>query len=995
MSFRVDGILFIEICEKFPINDPLRQPQNKQRGNKTMKIKYLAFAVSAALSNAVIAAEVVSEQDKENSEIKSLEVEQAQGEKKKDAKEDTEVIEVFGILSSLKQAQAIKKLADNVVDALVAEDIGKFPDENVAEALQRVPGISVTRNNGEGQTITIRGLSGQYNVTSFNGRKLASDNASRDFNYDVIASELVGKVEVHKTQYARLQEGAVGGVVNIFTRTPLQLGKAMSVSVEADYNERAEATNPKTSFIASDVFDNGNFGALVSLVHTKTTSRYDSYWSSWWHDNSYGDVGNDVPIPAGGDVNDIFRSPSFPKINMNRSERERTGGTIALQWLPTNELDINFDALYTTYDIESSGKVLSLAMPTAWGPFGEFTEFNVGEDGFLDSAAWNDATLELLEDSSPRKSETYQVGLNVNWVRDQFTFNFDGSLSEAENKNNGDTNFVVVRAGVDAAAINFDNGQSIPDISLSQALDENAVYGAHYSRIDGDNIKDKNSRFVLDGTYEPLDGIISTVYFGAGYSAQQKSKVHYGPKNGSIFAQDFLGAINPTYDAETVFIGGQEMWRLPNNVIIPGNGDNFGGNANVPESWASIDVDALYDFYQQLDPEAYQLVIPSLTESGGDTYTVKEETVHAYLEAKLEDELFGMPYLLDLGVRYVKTDVTSSGYSQDPANLVFGADGLPANDDWQDRTLANFKGSYSDVLPSMNFKLTITPDVVFRLAASEAIARPFLSQLRPITSYNPILTTDGDGRTKRTLYENDPGLSPYTAKQFDTAIEWYYSDNGNLAFASFFKELNAFVKNDITTETIAGEEFQVTRPYNDDENNALIRGYEIAWYQTFDEFLPASLAGFGITANYTLNNSVSGETDGEGNETPFWGLSKHQSNVSFFYERDGFSANIAYNKRSGYNARTAWHWTYETFGWVDNEQANASSWESLSVSLAYDVNDNLRITADGNNLLDPENVLGVNAINTELLSAAAAEGYYNLSAASYGRRYSVGIRYKF
>ncbi len=955
-----------------------------------MKLKYLTFAISAALSSSILATEL-----EKSTELSKEVIEEKTKAQSKDNAEEIEVIEVTGIISSLKEAQSIKKIADNVVDALVAEDIGKFPDENVAEALQRIPGISVTRNNGEGQTITIRGLTGGYNITSFNGRKLASDSGSRDFNYDVIASELVGKIEVHKTQKAKLQEGAVGGVVNIFTRRPLDLGDAVSVSVKADYNERAEATNPKTSFIASKTFNDGSLGALLSLVHTKTTSRYDSYWSSWWHDNTYGDIGNNAPIPAGGTVDDMFRSPSYPKINMNRSERERMGGTFALQWLPTEALDVNFDALYTTYNIDSSGKVLSLAMPTAWGPFGEYTDYNVGDDGFLDSASWNDATLELLEDSNPRKSDTYQLGLNANWVHDQLTLNFDASHSQAKNENDGDTKFVVVRAGVDAASINFDNGLAIPDISLSQALDENAKYGAHYSRIDGDNIKDTTTRVVIDGTYELNDSIVTELYFGAGYSMQDKDKVRYSPKNGSIFALDFMDQINPTYDAETVFIGGQEMWSLPANVIVPGNGDNFGGGANVPSSWASIDVDALYDFFEKLDPEAYQLVIPSLVKSGGSTYAVKEETYHAYIEAKIEDTLFDLPYMVDLGVRYVKTDVTSHGYSQDPANLQFDSEGIPVDDSWQERVLVNFKGSYSEILPSVNFKINLTPDVVFRLAASKAMARPNLNQLRPITEINPVLSPDADGRSKRSMYENDPGLAPYTAKMFDSALEWYYSETGNLAFASFFKELSAFVKNDISTETIAGQEFQVTRPYNDDENKALIRGYEIAWYQTFDEFLPESLAGFGISANYTYNNSVSGEFDSEGNEIPFWGLSKNQSNINLFYEQHGFSANIAYNKRSGYNAYKAWHWTYETWGWTDNEQANATNWDSLSVSMSYDINENLRITADANNLLDPEDNISVNAINTEMLTAGASEGRYGLSSASYGRRYSVGISYKF
>lgn len=945
-----------------------------------MKLKYLALAISAALNLTTHCA--LADESTQNQANDS------------DEKNPIEVVQIRGILSSLKEAQSIKQNSDNVVDALVAEDIGKFPDENVAEALQRIPGISVTRKNGEGQTVTIRGLTGNYNITSFNGRKLASDNAGRDFNYDVIASELVGKIEVHKTQQARLQEGAIGGIVNIFTRKPLDFGRAVSMSVEADYNERSTSTNPKLSFIAGDVFNEGTFGALVSLVHTQTSSRFDSYYSQNWHDYDYTEIVGDV-IPPGGQVNDIFRRSDFPKITMDRSERERSGGTLALQWLPTEELDVNFDVLYTAYDIEASGKVLSLALPSIYGPFGEYTEFNVGPDGFLDSASWNNAALELLESSSPRKSKTYQAGLNIDWVRDELSLNFDASHSAAKNEDDGDSNFVVVRAGIDSASINFDNGQPIPDINLSQPLDENADYGAHFSKKFGDTINDKTSRVALDGIYEPIDSRFTAVYFGLGYNSQEKDKANFAPKLGSIFAQDHLSDINPTYDAQTVFIGGQEMWLLPQEVIVPGNGDNFGGGANVPNSWPSINTDALYEFYRELDPVAYQQVIPSLSRNGGNSYTIEEETVHAYIETKFEDELFGLPYMLDIGVRYIRTDVTSSGYSHNPANLEFTADGELANDNWNQRELVNYKDSYSDFLPSLNFKLNVTDDVVVRFAASEAIARPILSDLRPITTLKPDLSDNSDGKSRRTMDENNPGLAPYTAKQFDTAIEWYYSDTGNLAFATFFKKLNAFVKDKVTTEIIAGQEFLVTRPFNDNDNNALIRGYELSWYQTFDQFLPASLAGFGIAANHTLNNSVSGEHDSEGNETPFWGLSKNQSNINLFYEQHGFSANIAFNRRSGYIDERVSHWTYETFGSVDTEQSNASSWNSLSVSLSYDISENLRITADGNNLLDPEDNVTVNALKTELLAAGASEAQYNLRSSSYGRRYSLGLRYKF
>lgn len=916
-------------------------------------------------------------------------------------KDDLEVIEVRGILSSLKEAQSIKKFSDNVVDALVAEDIGKFPDENVAEALQRIPGVSVTRVNGEGQRVTIRGMSGKYNVTTFNGRKLASDNESRDFNYDVIASELVGKIEVHKTQQARLQEGAVGGVVNIYSRKPLDVGTKVSASIKADYNERAESTNPKTSFLVSDVFFDGKFGALATLVHTKRTSRYDEYGSSNWDDWQYNElyhwsnpnsIEDDVLAKTGAGINDSFRMPQWPRITRTESERERFGGTLALQWLPNDNVDINFDVLYSSYEIDNRSKAMSFVLP-AYDRAAKITDFKVGDDGFVDHVAWDNATVELLETGVPRNSETYQVGLNANWIIDEVTLNFDAAISEAKNEDEGNGNLVVVRAGVDGASINFDNGKPIPDMILSQALDENAVYGAHHTRKYGNTVDDQTSRLVVDGEWEPADGILTALYFGAGYNAQDKQKYNYYPSSPSIFALDHMDDVNPTFDAPQVSIGGRTMWQLPSEVIETGGGQNFGGDANVPTIWPSINQDALFAYFNRLDPVAAQSLVPQSSENG-NTYGVKEETIHAYVEAKLEDELFGLPYMLDLGLRYIKTDVTSFSYSRNPANLEFNDDGSVANDNWKQRDLLTFTDDYSDILPSMNFKVNLTDNLVLRLAAAKAISRPFLSQLIPNTSIDPELEDVNDDKERRTIYVNNPGLEPYSSKQFDTAVEWYYSENGNLAFATYFKRFEGFVKDVEQEATISGQSFLASTEVNDDRHS-LIRGYEISWFQTFDDYLPEYLAGLGVSANYTFNNSTSGENDSEGEPIPFFGLSKHQSNVNLFYEVDGFSVNAAYNYRSDYSVRKVSHWTYETFGSVDTEQAIAPSWGNLSLSMSYDITDELTVTADAYNLLDSEETLTVDALKTEMLTAGASEGQYILGTSSYGRSYSVGLRYTF
>jgi TonB-dependent receptor len=635
-------------------------------------------------------------------------------------------------------------------------------------------------------------------------------------------------------------------------------------------------------------------------------------------------------------------------------------------------------------------------MPNRWGgPDVTFTEFNVGDDGFVSNAAWNDATVELLETGEPRKSETYQLGFNANWILDEITLNFDAAISEAKNEDDGQSNLVVVRAGVDSASINFKNGMSIPDISLSQPLDENAVYGAHHTRQFGDTIEDKTTRFVVDGVWEPSDGILSAVYFGAGYNSQDKDRQNFYPNSPSKFALDHMDEVNPTFDAPTVDISGKTMWQLPSDVIIPGSSENFGDGANVPGVWPSIDKQNLLSYFQTLDPVAYQELLPELNATRGNTYGVKEETLHAYVEAKIEDELFGLPYMIDIGVRYVQTDITSFGYSQNPVNIEFNTDGSLANENWKERSFVSFDGDYSEVLPSMNFKVNLTDDLVVRLAAAQAISRPFLKDLTPNTNIEAELEVGGDDRGNRTISENNPGLSPYSSNQFDTSIEWYYSDNGNLAFATFFKKFEGETKDVVSVEEVAGQSFSVTREYNDDEQHAIIRGYEISWYQTFDEFLPANLEGFGISANFTYNNSESGETDSEGDEIPFYGLSEQQANVNAFYEIEGFSFNVAYNYRSEYTVDTVRHWTYETGGFVNTEQAIAPSWGSLSVGLSYDFNENLQFTADAFNLLDPEENQVINALQTELLTAGASNTQYNWATSSYGRSYSLGMRYKF
>jgi TonB-dependent receptor len=933
-----------------------------------MKQTYLAVLIGAALAGPAVASDT-PQQDNNDNNNKAKTV----AKKTKAANDSVEVIKVTGIRSSLKESQEIKKLADNVIDAIVAEDIGKFPDENVAEALQRIPGVSVTRVNGEGQTVTVRGLTGDYNITTLNGRKLASDNPSRDFNYDVIASELISAVQVHKTPQGHLPEGGIGAVVNVQTARPLDIGKfVLSGSLNNTYNERAESNDPRGSLFISDVSQDQTFGALASITHSNYTNRHDSY-QAWSFSERPVDIGRDGVVE-----HKAVRFPGYAQLTSYQDERTRTGGTVALQWQPNDNIDVNFDALYSVYDIDSNGRQLSVVTYSeSWLPAknGVYTSVDVGADGWAKQLAWQGpALMDIVDTRAPRRNTTYQYGLNLNWVTDALTYNFDLATSAAENKNNGDNKYVVARSGVESASINWNNGEAIPDIVLSEEVTPNSVFGAWYTNTDGTGVKDATDNAAFSGTWEN-DGLISKVMFGAGYDRQEKERITHRSKNASIFAGENLAKINAPKSALVNFYG-HEWWRLPANALDAGNISNFMGStkANIPANWATVNMTNLYKFLGELDPAAAALLQTEISKS--QSYIIEEEISHAFVEMNLEDTWLDMPYLLNLGLRYTHTNVASSGHSQNIHNLRFGADGKPVDDSWKEVQPVSEESAYEDLLPSLNLKLELTDDLVLRIATSQVISRPSLAELAPYT-YIDVKPNEQGVR----YYEaRTPGLKPYTADQFDTALEWYYHDSGTLTLASFYKEVASFIKWDKSTETIDGQPFEVWKPYNDASKAARIRGYELAWLQTFDELLPAYLAGFGLQANYTWNDSVSGETDDAGKAKPFRGLSKSQLNLVGFYEHNKFEARIAYNRRSGFYAWDNWS-TIGGKSVAEPLMNNSTSW--MDVSVSYDLTEQLTLRADVANLQDK--------IDTRYLGSAEHIQY----AATYGRRFTVGVRASF
>ncbi len=866
---------------------------------------------------------------------------------------DVERIQVTGIRNSIKEGMYLKKNATAIVDLVVADDIGKFPDENLAEALQRIPGITITRNGGEGQNILVRGMGDGYNVTTLNGRKLASENAGRDFNFDIIASELVNVLAVYKSPEARLTEGGIGAIIDIQTRKPLDLsGLTIQASVKGIFESRTEDINPHLSLILGDKNDDETFGALFSAVYSRKTLRADTYSASGFfdEDEGWGVDSAGVPVDTNNngviDEGEIYASkiPSYMYFSNAQDVRERIGGTLALQWRPLDDLDFNFDALYSRYNTDGSKSEIGFVnYDEEWTPGSPLFSDAIFDDQnrvISMSQSGDNTMVELLNLTTPRKTDTYQVALKTDWyVSSEWTMTVDIAYSAAKNQNNGDNRFIVARGFVDSIDIDYSTNNMLPDVFINPNLTTEQKYGVHYSRNSGTDVDDKVTDIKLISQYLPDEGIISKVDFGINYVNQVKKQTEFASSNPSQFSNGGLYLTRDGYDFDdnSVFNQGEfELFQIPSYVFVPANFNNFldGESSLSPDAWPSFDYDKLLEFYRSINQEATdESIVASLNKAA--SYEVSEAVSSAYVQVTLEDEIFELPYLLNLGVRASQTKVTSDGYGYDLSKVVLGSNGQPINNDWKNVVKIGYNDTYNNVLPSINFKLNLQNDLLLRLAAAEVLSRPSLYNLRVWAVPNFIEYEQG----LPTLIKGNPGVAPEKARQADISLEWYFDDSSSLSAALFIKDIESFITDGKSTAKIEGNDYLVIQP-GSGEYGATVHGIELAWQQSLEDFFPEPFNGLGIQLNYTYVDSSYDDPELREKGLPFKGMSENSYNAVVYYEKYGLQARLAYNWRSKFL--------------VDPEAWGGPAWiedyGQLDASISYEFNDNVTLFADGSNL---------------------------------------------
>ncbi|MEG3088782.1 TonB-dependent receptor [Sphingomonas sp. PB4P5] len=886
---------------------------------------------------------------------------------------ETEII-VTGIRASLASSAAQKRDASGILDAISSEDLGKFPDANVAESLQRIPGVAIDRSNGEGRSVTVRGLGPAFNTVLFNGRSFASDNYSRAFSFDLIPAELISGAQVYKSTQAPLQGGGIGATINVQTPRPLDLKGFKGVfSAKALYEKNSDKFTPQVFGLLSDTFADGTIGVLASLSYQRRVASIDSITNDgYFLQRELGPGGSLYKAPDGD--RGVY-APRTQAIGNSVDRRTRLGATLVAQYAPTDELTITVDGLYNKFKSDQEAHSLG-----SWFEPSSYTAYTVDSNRTITSLTTN-GNADFVSSGAVRETTTYEFGGNIEWrPSDSVKVVLDASRSRAKNAAGGKGYFVVIGTPT-TYSFQAPEGGGIPSTFgyTPGALTTPALGRTHIAGIGGDDVTEKVTEYRLNTEWKAETGALKTLRFGLMRTSRDKRNVPItSDPNIGCFYCGYLTSADPS-------------------LLSPFTVKSFGGGA-VPTSFLQFDAQEYLKF---LTSPAATLAIDAArglppgtigslyAQTNGYAATpqpstrVKESVYAGYVDVDFAGDLGGVPWFVNIGARYEHTELRSYGQQQQLLDLVQNDPtiytGVYANNGAA--VSIDKSTSYDIFLPNLNARVNIAPKFQARFAAYKSLTRPALSDLAPsltFTTLRPATLTAAGG---------NPDLKPYRATNFDLSFEYYPTRTTTLSAAVFYKHVNDFITQVFAPEvfTIANSQnisgqyvdgksatFSVRRPRNGGSLD--IRGLELNVVHSLD-WAPGFLSGFGVQANATFVKSnrpfdvtvtdQSFAAEGIGNS----------QNATVFYEKYGISARIAYNRREKFLQTLA--------GGPGNEPVFVRNYGQFDGSAAYNVTDNAQVFIEGTNLFNAKYIT-TGRFDNQVLN------YQNT-----GPRYDVGFRLNF
>ncbi|MFC4726706.1 TonB-dependent receptor [Coralloluteibacterium thermophilus] len=800
-------------------------------------------------------------------------------------------IEVLGSYAgALSAALAEKRYADSVVDAIAAEDIGKLPAQNVAEALQRIPGVTIERDRGEGVYVRVRGLGPGFQVTTLNGQTMAvnenvrtSGQTGRQFRYDSLPAELVSGLEVVKSPTAAMDEGAIGGIVNVRTFRPLELGRSLfSGSAELSRAQKAGENDPRVSGLFNWVSDDRRFGALLSAAYAERSLRQDRVTEVGWDHHADG-----VPGVAGA-----YYAPTGIRPTLELEERERVGAAAALQWRPTEALEIGLDALYTRQTVHYDEYTLGVG---GWNPAA--MRNIVVEDGAIRSFDYDTGQVQVSRETSGITDENRALRLNATWRGERWTLGATAFDARAKSWDSDPIRRTRLRTGSNVGmhvAMPRSSGRNVPDWVFTGGYDPDAPEATPGRRLEWRQIDalDRESALQFDAERGLDHAFFSDIR--AGVKFRERARDY--DRADLILNDGIAGTLFPA----------DHFTRLPVSDLLSG------ARGNLPTSWlAPIEPRFWGDW-----PNAADLAGTPGAADLQNSYRVEEDIGAAYLMAGIGSTLAGRELRGNLGVRVVRTRQVTLGHAD-----VDGA-----------AEAVRFSQRYDDVLPSLNLAWSLDDDMLLRAAAARVITRPDLTDLSSKLTFNSsgeILTASG----------GNPALRPFEANQYDLTWEWYIDRASALVAGLFYKDIGTFIQTQLSNLEYGGQTYLLSSKVNG--SNASVRGVELAWQQVFDT-LPAPFDGLGMQVNYTWTDSRADYVDGGRRFSDrLEGVAQNTVNLVGFYEKGPFAARLSYN----------WHDDIvQAVGTADVATSNVARFGSLDGNVSWRFGERLSLYLNAINL---------------------------------------------
>jgi TonB-dependent receptor len=891
-----------------------------------------------------------------------------EAEKKKAAAEEAKTLEsvkVVGFRASLEKAMDIKREETGVVDAIVAEDIADFPDLNLAESLQRIPGVSIARDAGEGRNISVRGLDSQFTRVRINGMEALATtggtdssggaNRGRGFDFNVFASELFSRLTVRKTAAAEVEEGSLGATVDLQTARPFDYdGFTFVAGGQMGYNDLSGDSDPRASMLISNSWADHRFGALLSVAYTDRNLVEEGHSTVRW-DNGPSSGGFNASSPfAAARLATTFH-PRIPRYGVLEHEQKRLGITGSLQWAPSTRTLFSLDLLYADFDAkrtENFLEAISFSRTGTGKPQTIVRDGEIDEHGNLVYGLFDDVDVRSESRYDELDTRFTQIGLSGSHnFSDDFRISGFVGHSKSDFDNPIQTTITLDRLNTDGFSWDYRDNNRLPVINYGFDVTNpaNWTFANNVSEIrlrpqqaiDTFDTGQLDFNWTLSPGFSLAGGVVSKKYEFISREWRRTSELAVPALPAGTTLADLTSLLG--LNGTTVGSGNDSIWLIPNIAAFA----------------------SLFDIYSNTGTFAVSQNVASVR---GNNRGVTEKDLGYYLQAEFDTDIGSVPLKGNFGVRQVNTDQSSTGYS------IVG--GVPV--------LTTVSREYNDTLPSLNLVANLSDDFLVRFGAAKVMARPGLGNLTPGVT----VSVSGGNRT---VTGGNPLLEPFRATTYDLGFEWYFAEESLLSLGLFYKDIGSFVQTSreirpyntsglpdsllVGTGALPTDDFQFNIPVN--TPGGALKGFEISYQQPFS-FLPGWWSKFGTQLNFTHVQSkiqYVTSTGASSLKTDLTGLSANAYNATLYYEGERFGARVSAAYRDDYLTTVP--------GRNNADVEGTKGGTNIDMSASWKFNDQVEFTFEGLNLTDVYNDQWVDSVGDR------ASVYHHT-----GRQFLLGVRFK-